>query len=98
MATAPESHYVLDGLLGNETDLPTFEHATDIHGATSANFTMFDLVGEQLSPRIRDLGTITLYRTGPRTDFLDRYPRPGAMLTRRWNLDLITGMWNDQPG
>ncbi|WP_212735088.1 Tn3 family transposase [Herbidospora galbida] len=72
VATAPESHYVLDGLLGNETDLPTFEHATDTHGATLANFALFDLVGKQLSPRIRDLGKITLYRTGaPR-----RLPRP----------------------
>jgi len=95
VATAPESHYVLDGLLGNETDLPTFEHATDTHGATLANFALFDLVGKQLSPRIRDLGKITLYRTGPRTDFLDRYPRAGALLTRRLNLDLITTMWDD---
>jgi TnpA family transposase len=95
VATAPESHYVLDGLLGNETDLPTFEHATDTHGATLANFALFDLVGKQLSPRIRDLGKITLYRTGPRADFLDRYPRAGALLTRRLNLDLITDMWDD---
>lgn len=95
VATAPESHYVLDGLLGNETDLPTFEHATDTHGATLANFALFDLVGKQLSPRIRDLGKITLYRTGARTDFLDRYPRAGALLTRRLNLDLITDMWDD---
>jgi TnpA family transposase len=80
VATAPESHYVLDGLLGNETDLPVFEHATDTHGATLANFALFDLVGKQLSPRIRDLGRITLYRTGPRADFLDRYPRAGALL------------------
>ncbi|GIE98717.1 Tn3 family transposase [Paractinoplanes rishiriensis] len=95
VATAPESHYVLDGLLGNETDLPVFEHATDTHGATLANFALFDLVGKQLSPRIRDLGKITLYRTGPRADFLDRYPRAGALLTRRLNLDLITDMWDD---
>ena len=64
-ATAPESHYVLDGILGNQTDLPVTEHATDTHGATLANFALFDLVGLQLSPRIRDLGKITLYRTGP---------------------------------
>jgi hypothetical protein len=87
VATAPESHYVLDGLLGNETDLPVFEHATDTHGATLANFALFDLVGKQLSPRIRDLGKITLYRTGPKADFLDRYPRAGALPTRRLNLD-----------
>src|ERR1700730_4566946 len=33
VATAPESHYVLDGILGNQTDLPVTEHATDTHGA-----------------------------------------------------------------
>ncbi|MEV0216720.1 Tn3 family transposase [Micromonospora sp. NPDC050695] len=65
VATAPESHYVLDGLLGNATDLPVFEHATDTHGATLANVALLDLVGKQLSPRIRDLGKITLYRPDP---------------------------------
>ncbi|MGX6608240.1 Tn3 family transposase [Micromonosporaceae bacterium Da 78-11] len=92
VATAPEGHYVLDGHLGNATDLPVVEHATDTHGA---NFALFDLVGKQLSPRIRDLGKITLYRTGQRADFLDRYPRAGALLTRRLNLDLIADMWDD---
>ncbi|MFE7978394.1 Tn3 family transposase [Streptomyces shenzhenensis] len=65
MATAPESRYVLDGLLGNATDLPVFECATDTHGAVLANF---DLVGRQLSPRIRDLGKITLCRSGHRAE------------------------------
>jgi hypothetical protein len=37
VAAAPESHYVLDGILGNDTDLPITEHATDTHGATLAN-------------------------------------------------------------
>jgi len=32
VAAAPEGHYVLDGILGNDTDLPTTEHATDTHG------------------------------------------------------------------
>lgn len=95
VATAPESHYVLDGILGNETDLPITEHATDTAGATLANFALFDLVGRQLSPRIRDLGKITLYRTGPRAEFADRYPRCGPLLTRRLNTDLITSMWDD---
>jgi hypothetical protein len=31
-ATAPESPYVLDGILGNQTDLLITEHATDTHG------------------------------------------------------------------
>src|SRR5450759_4050401 len=94
-ATAPESPYVLDGVLGNQTDLLITEHATDTHGATLANFALFDLVGLQLSPRIRDLGKITLYRTGPRADFAARYPSAGHLLTRRLNGELITGMWDD---
>jgi hypothetical protein len=28
---------------------------------------------------------ITLYRTGPKADFEDRYPRVGPLLTRRLN-------------
>jgi Tn3 transposase DDE domain len=32
VAAAPESHYVPDGILGNDTDLPITEHATDTHG------------------------------------------------------------------
>ena len=31
-ATDPESPYVLDGILGNQTDLLIAEHATDTHG------------------------------------------------------------------
>jgi TnpA family transposase len=60
-----------------------------------ANFALFDLVGKQLSPRIRDLGKITLYRTGGKADFEDRYPLVGPLLTRRLNIELITGMWDD---
>jgi TnpA family transposase len=95
VATAPEGHYVLDGILGNATDLPIAEHATDTHGASLANFALFDLVGKQLSPRIRDLGKITLYRTGPKSDFIRRYPRTGPLLTRRLNTELITATWDD---
>ncbi len=94
-ATAPESPYVLDGILGNQTDLLITEHATDTHGATLANFALFHLVDLQLSPRIRDLGKITLYRTGPRAEFTARYPSAGHLLTRRLNEELITGMWDD---
>jgi TnpA family transposase len=95
VATAPESHYVLDGILGNGTDLPIVEHATDTAGATLANFALFDLVGKQLSPRIRDLAKITLYRTGPRADFVARYPHAGPLLTRRANLELVAETWDD---
>ena len=94
-ANAPEAPYVLDEILGNATDLPIVEHATDTHGATLANFALFDLVGKQLSPRIRDLGKITLARPGPRADYVSRYPHAGPLLTRRLQTDRIAGCWDD---
>ena len=37
-------------LLGNATDLPISEHATDTHGVTLVNFALFDLVGKAAVP------------------------------------------------
>jgi TnpA family transposase len=95
VATDREAHYVLDEILGNATDLPITEHATDTHGVTLVNFALFDLAGLQLSPRIRDLGKITLYRTGPNADFVRAYHNAGPLLTRRLDSDLITEHWDD---
>ncbi|WP_369028009.1 Tn3 family transposase, partial [Nocardia farcinica] len=95
VATKREAHYVLDEILGNATDLPITEHATDTHGVTLVNFGLFDLLGMQLSPRIRDLGKITLYRPGPRRDTEARFPHAGPLMTRRANLELIAEHWDD---
>jgi TnpA family transposase len=95
VATKREAHYVLDEILGNATDLPITEHATDTHGVTLVNFGLFDLLGMQLSPRIRDLGRITLYRPGPRAEAESRFPHAGPLLTRRLNLDLIAEHYDD---
>lgn len=95
VATKREAHYVLDEILGNATDLPITEHATDTHGVTLVNFGLFDLLGLQLSPRIRDLGRITLYRPGSRADTEARFPHAGPLLTRKLNLDLISAHWDD---
>ncbi|WP_269856996.1 Tn3 family transposase [Streptomyces sp. RPT161] len=66
---------MLDEILGNATDLPITVHATDTHGVTQVNFVLFDLVGKQLSPRVRDLGKITLYWMGAKADYEERFPR-----------------------
>ncbi|MFI1461941.1 Tn3 family transposase [Nocardia carnea] len=79
----------------NATDLPITEHATDTHGVTLVNFGLFDLLGMQLSPRIRDLGRITLYRPGPRADAEARFPRTGPLMTRKLNTELIAEHWDD---
>ncbi|MGO4617188.1 Tn3 family transposase [Nocardia sp. 2YAB30] len=95
VATKREAHYVLDEILGNATDLPITEHATDTHGVTLVNFGLFDLLGMQLSPRIRDLGRITLYRCESRADAQTRFEQVGPLLTRKLNLELIAGHWDD---
>jgi TnpA family transposase len=95
VATKREAHYVLDEILGNATDLPITEHTTDTHGVTLVNIGLFDLLGMQLSPRIRDLGRITLYRPGARAEAESRFPHAGPLLTRKLNLDLIAEHYDD---
>ena len=53
---------MLDGVLDNETELPIAEHTTDTAGYTDLAFGLFDLLGLQFSPCLRDLGDQTLYR------------------------------------
>jgi TnpA family transposase len=50
---------VLDEILDNETELPLFTHATDTAGYTELIFCLFDLLGYQFAPRLRDLGEIS---------------------------------------
>lgn len=64
MPTAREAHFVLDDFIGNATDLPVAEYATDTYGATLIKFALFDLVGKALTPRMRDLARVTLVRDG----------------------------------
>lgn len=71
---APGGALRADEILGNATDLPITEHATDTHGVTLVNFARFDLVCKQLSPRVRDLGKITSYRMGAKADYEERFP------------------------
>jgi TnpA family transposase len=93
--TAREAHFVLDDFLGNATDLPVAEHATDTHGATLINFALFDLVGKALTPRMRDLTRVTLVRDDTPTEIARAYPHAGPLLGARWNEALIGECWPD---
>ncbi|MFC4899487.1 Tn3 family transposase [Streptosporangium amethystogenes subsp. fukuiense] len=93
--TQREAQFILDELLGNATDLPIDEHTTDTHGVTLINFALFDLVGKLLSPRIRDLGKITLVRDDTPTETAKRYPHAGPLLGARWNEALVADCWPD---
>jgi TnpA family transposase len=56
-----ETTYTLDAILDNETVLDIKEHTTDTGGYTDMMFALFDLLGMQISPRLRDIGDYTLY-------------------------------------
>ncbi|WP_406567130.1 Tn3 family transposase [Actinoallomurus rhizosphaericola] len=56
---------------------------------------LFDLVGKALTPRIRDLGKITLLRDDTPAATTARYPHAGKLLADRWNEDLIRAMYPD---
>lgn len=56
-----DATYVLDEILDNETELPITEHTTDTAGYTDLVFALFDLLGLQFSPRLRDIGDQRLF-------------------------------------
>ena len=47
---------MLDEILGNETELEILEHTTDTAGYTDLVFALFDLLGLEFTPRLRDIG------------------------------------------
>jgi TnpA family transposase len=90
-ATVRDATYVLDEILDNETELPILEHTTDTAGYTEIVFALFDLLGLQFSPRIRDLGDQRLFRL----DRQKRHPQLAALLRGRINRDRILRNWDD---
>ena len=47
---------MLDEILSNETELEILEHTTDTAGYTDLVFALFDLLGLEFTPRLRDIG------------------------------------------
>ena len=92
LSFATRSTYVLDAILDNETDLTILEHTTDTAGYTDIVFCLFDLLGMQFSPRLRDLGDRQLYKL--KTD-ATIYPRLDARLTGRIDLPRLLERWDD---
>lgn len=85
-STSRDATYVLDEILDNETELPIVEHATDTAGYTEMLFALFDLLGLQFAPRIRDLGEQRLYRM----DRTKTYRHIEPLLKGVVNQELIT--------
>jgi TnpA family transposase len=77
--------------LDNETELPIVEHTTDTAGFTEVVFALFDLLGLQFAPRIRDLGDQRLYRLDRTTRYRYLEPRLKGMVRMR----RILARWED---
>lgn len=91
--TARDATYVLDAILGNETELAIVEHTTDTAGATEIIFALFDLLGLRFTPRLRDIGSRRLYRSG--SIDLHNYPRLQPHITGRINRQRVLDWWDD---
>ena len=96
-STVRDATHVLDGILGNETDLPIGEHTVDTHGFTEVVFALFAALGLRFSPRIRDLSDQLLHRMdgvgtndGPRAEAFAK-----DLLRGRINEKLILRHWDD---
>jgi TnpA family transposase len=86
-----DATYVLDEILGNETELSIVEHTTDTAGYTDLVFALFDLLDMRFSPRIRDLGDQRLYRM----DRTTRYQNLDPLMKKMINQELILRHWDD---
>jgi TnpA family transposase len=90
-ATVRDATYVLDELLDNETELPIAEHATDTSGYTEVIFALFDVLGLQFAPRIRDMGDQRLYRIDRTIPYHNLRP----VLKGTVRVDRIVERWDD---
>ncbi|OGQ91473.1 MAG: hypothetical protein A2289_18380 [Deltaproteobacteria bacterium RIFOXYA12_FULL_58_15] len=91
VSTDRDGRYVLDEILDNESDLDIFEHTTDTAGYTEIVFALFDLLGMQFSPRLRDMADRQLFRM----DRKAKYPNLRSMLKGIINQKLILQHWDE---
>jgi TnpA family transposase len=77
--------------LDNETELTILEHATDTAGYTDIVFALFDLLGMQFAPRLRDIGDQQLYRFSREQKVRHLAPRMKGTIRH----ELIVRHWDD---
>ncbi|HKX33419.1 MAG TPA: Tn3 family transposase, partial [Blastocatellia bacterium] len=90
-ATMRDATVVLDEILDNETELPLFQHSTDTAGFTEITFCLFDLLGYQFAPRLRDLGAQQLYRI----DGVEIQQPVKSLFKRKLRQELFLNQWDD---
>lgn len=89
--THGEATYTLDKILDNETALDIQAHTTDTAGYTDLVFALFDLLGIQFAPRIKDISDTRLYCIDPTLT----YQHIDSVWARKLNLNLIHQNWSD---
>lgn len=94
VSTDRDGLYTLDEILGNTTELPILEHATDTHGQMLATFALFNLVGKQLSPRVAKLTEKPLWRPHSVGHYA-RWPLAGPLLANHAQVDVVEQQWEE---
>src|SRR6266508_6305208 len=82
----------LVGLARPRSPLPGIRVLT-VHITTEIIFALFDLLGLRFTPRLRDIGSRRLYRSG--TIDLHNYPRLQPHITGRINRQRVLDWWDD---
>lgn len=88
--THREAAYTLDKILDNDSELDIQEHTTDTDGYTDLIFALFDLLGMQFAPRLKDLGATRLFRM----DLDMTYDNLKALTFYKSDLKLIAQNWD----
>jgi TnpA family transposase len=82
-----DSTYVLDEILGNESELPLLNHTVDTAGFTEVDFALFSLLGRGFWPRLRDIGDQYLYRLDKTAKYPHIEPLLKATLSEKFLVD-----------
>lgn len=82
---------MIEGLLRHCTDADIDTSYVDTHGASVVGFAFTELLGFRLLPRLKNIGTIRLYRPD---DTGTAYAELGAVLTRPIKWDLIAQQYD----
>ncbi len=85
--TMRDSTYVLDEILGNESELPLLNHTVDTGGFTEVDFALFSLLGRGYWPRLRDIGDQRLYRLDKSVKYPNIEPLLKGTLNEKFIID-----------
>lgn len=85
--SSSEVSAMIEGLLKHCTDMEIEKNYVDTHGQSEVAFAFCHLLGFNLMPRLKNIGSQKLYR--PDTGMTEMYPNLQPILTRPINWDLI---------